>query len=119
MPETGHKIASYLRIDLPSVISNSLGAHQRGFICTGSAGAGNWAAVPWVAVFDPRVTDTATKGYYVVYLFSPDDRRLYLSLNQGTTAVIDEFGSQGYALLKDRASLMRTRLPEFLDQFPL
>jgi hypothetical protein len=25
--------------------------------------------VPWVAVFDPLVTDSATRGYYPVYLF--------------------------------------------------
>src|SRR5262249_52580282 len=40
-----------------------------GLFVEGSAGAGNWAAVPWISVFDPAITTSATRGYYVVYLF--------------------------------------------------
>ena len=46
---------------------------------------GGWAEIPWVAVFDPVVTTSAMRGHYVVYLFSADMQRLYLSLNQGIT----------------------------------
>ncbi|RFU12389.1 DUF3578 domain-containing protein, partial [Rhodobacteraceae bacterium W635] len=35
-----------------------------------SVGAGVWAAVPWLAFFDPLVTKSATSGYYVVYLIN-------------------------------------------------
>jgi 5-methylcytosine-specific restriction enzyme MrcB-like protein len=38
----------------------------------GSTGAGNITAAPWIALFDNRVTTSATTGYYVVYLFSTD-----------------------------------------------
>jgi 5-methylcytosine-specific restriction protein A len=55
----------------------------------GSAGAGNWADTPWVAVFDLSVTDTATRGHYLVYLFRADGAAVHLSLNQGTTAVFN------------------------------
>ncbi|HEY2141393.1 MAG TPA: DUF3578 domain-containing protein [Solirubrobacteraceae bacterium] len=55
----------------------------------GSAGAGNWAETPWVAVFDLSVTDTATRGHYLVYLFRADGTAVHLSLNQGTTAVFN------------------------------
>ena len=40
----------------------------------GSAGQGNWAVGPWVAIFDARVTDSAQNGYYPVYLFREDMR---------------------------------------------
>jgi 5-methylcytosine-specific restriction enzyme A len=55
----------------------------------GSAGGGNWASTPWVAVFDLSVTDTATRGHYLVYLFRADGTAVHLSLNQGTTAVFN------------------------------
>jgi 5-methylcytosine-specific restriction enzyme A len=55
----------------------------------GSAGGGNWAGTPWVAVFDLSVTDTATRGHYLVCLFRADGTAVHLSLNQGTTAVVD------------------------------
>lgn len=48
-----------------------------------SVGKGNWANVPWIAVFDQNITTTAQKGFYIVYLFSEDYKKVYLSLNQG------------------------------------
>lgn len=56
------------------------------YVVKGSVGkSGNWAAVPWVAVMDQQVTDSTQRGYYIVYLFSEDMRRLYLTLAQGVT----------------------------------
>ena len=63
------------------------------------------------------VTTSATKGYYIVYLFSADMTRLYLSLNQGTTVVREEFGARYEAELRRRASLMRARVPEYSPQY--
>lgn len=34
---------------------------------------------------DQKVTDSTQRGYYLVYLFSEDMRRLYLTLAQGVT----------------------------------
>jgi 5-methylcytosine-specific restriction protein A len=49
---------------------------------TGSPGRGNWAETPWVSVFDRLVTETAQRGFYVVYLFRGDGDAAYLSFNQ-------------------------------------
>lgn len=52
----------------------------------GSVGAsGNWADVPWLAIFRKKITTTATKGVYIVYLLSADASAIYLTLNQGVT----------------------------------
>lgn len=50
----------------------------------GSTGVGGLPFVPWIAVLDPDETESAQRGMYVVYLFSADKTKLYLSLNQGT-----------------------------------
>jgi 5-methylcytosine-specific restriction enzyme B len=65
----------------------------------GSVGQGNWAAVPWLALMDRRITTSTTHGVYAVFLFRSDMSGVYLTLNQGVT----EFrsGSQG-----SRRSLM-------------
>jgi len=55
------------------------------YIVKGSVGQGVWTDVPWVAVMDQKVTDSTQRGYYIVYLFSEDMRRLYLTLAQGVT----------------------------------
>jgi len=83
-----------------------------------SVGAGVWAAVPWLAFFDPLITTSATKGFYVVYLINPQTEEIILSLNQGTTAAYKEFGeSNGQAVLSRRAIDIRERISSFSRLF--
>lgn len=50
---------------------------------SGSPGQGTWATIPWIGLFDKRITVTAKEGFYLVYLFSENLETVYLSLNQG------------------------------------
>lgn len=59
----------------------------------GSVGVGRWTDVPWIAVFDIRVTESAQKGVYIVYLLNKESKTLYLTLNQGATDVAQESGT--------------------------
>jgi MoxR-like ATPase len=56
----------------------------------GSYGKGRWTTVPWIAVFDKRITTSALSGVYIVYLLNKDTKDLYLTLAQGATTVIKE-----------------------------
>lgn len=108
-----HHLATFIRHSAIKQIEKSLSAENRTvFEIHGSAGQGQWAKVPWVALFYPFVTRSAHYGYYVVYLFDVKARKVYLSLNQGTTSVFNEFGTNKVALniLRNRAELMRQRL---------
>lgn len=83
-----------------------------------SVGAGNWASVPWLGFFDHLVTESATRGYYVVYLINPTEEKIILSMNQGTTDVYNEFGqSRGRSVLKRRAVDIADRIPEYSSLF--
>lgn len=55
------------------------------YLLEGSTGRGIITSAPWIATFDPTITKSATQGFYLVYLFSVDLRRLYLSIAFGTT----------------------------------
>lgn len=59
----------------------------------GSVGAGRWTDVPWIAVFDTRMTKSAQKGVYIVYLLNKDSKELFLTLNQGVTDVAQGGGN--------------------------
>jgi hypothetical protein len=50
----------------------------------GSDGAGSKNRVPWVRLYDPRLSPNAKEGWYVVFLFAADGSAVFLSLNQGT-----------------------------------
>src|SRR5262245_40892892 len=109
-PFGGHALGTYLRQVAAKAVEAALGDAGAGLIVEGSAGAGNWAAVPWISVFDPAITTSATHGYYVVYLFHVSEAVVHLSLNQGTTSVREEFGQRAREILRDRADLMRKRV---------
>lgn len=93
---------------LPKFFENILSSMGRldAFKVEGSIGAGNMAKVPWVAVFNRSVTETAQDGYYIVLLFAEDMRSCYLSLNQGVTAFEKQF-SRKLALAKMQAASQR------------
>lgn len=82
-----------------------------------SVGQGNWAAVPWLGIFNPESTTSATHGIYVVYLFDADFKSAYLCLGQGVTKVKEEFGKGQIEELKRRAELIRARVPEHKRHF--
>ena len=113
-----HPVAAFIRDGAPSEVERTL-VDRRGFTVKGGAGAGQWAAVPWISVFDDVVTDSATRGYYVVYLFHSTGSHVHLSINQGTTATRAEFKESTRAVLHDRAMLMRRRLEDYTQRLPV
>ena len=48
-------------------------------------GDGLLSAAPWLAVMDKTITESATEGYYIVYLFSRSAKKLYLCMGIGAT----------------------------------
>src|ERR1039457_4923723 len=112
-PLEGHALAQFIRHDAEEAVQAALGELVAGLLVEGSPGQGNWAAVPWISVFDPAITTSATRGYYVVYLFHSHEPVVHLSLNQGTTAVREEFAGKAREVLGDRAEFMRKRVAEY------
>ena len=112
-PLEGHPLEQFIRGDAEGAVQEALGELGTGLLAEGSPGQGNWAAVPWISVFDPAITTSATCGYYVVYLFHAHDPVVCLSLNQGTTAVREEFAGKARDVLADRAEFMRKRVADY------
>jgi 5-methylcytosine-specific restriction enzyme A len=102
-------MADMLRVDIPREIEAAVGNTER-YEVDGSPGKGNWADVPWVAVLDRLVTDTAQQGYYLVYLAKEDCSGAYLSLNQGVTTVRQQYGVSAKKALATRAQDFAARL---------
>lgn len=114
-PFANNPLGNFVRRDLAEEVRKQLIFLPYEFIVKGSVGAGVWAAVPWLGIFDPLVTTSATRGFYVVYLINPIDEAIYLSLNQGTTAVYREHGErQGREVLRRRAEDLRQRAVDYV-----
>jgi hypothetical protein len=103
---TGHPLATLLRHDLISAIRDLLETPNN-YLIKASAGAGNWADVPWLSILNPLITETTQSGIYPVYLFRADGTGIYLSLGFGTTELKNKYGS---TLAKEKANELRNNI---------
>jgi hypothetical protein len=85
-PFTNHPLAQAIRQELRDEINSIISEKYPHFIISSSAGAGNWANVPWLSILNPAITKSTQDGIYPVYLFRADGSGVYLSINQGTTS---------------------------------
>lgn len=94
--------------------------YQANYKVNYSAGQGRWANVPWIGIFDEDITLTAKEGYYIVYLFSQDMTKVYLSLNQGWIYYKNTFGNnQGKKKIKMVSEMWQMKLKSDFGQFHL
>lgn len=77
----------FVRTEIPEALYDTGIVNRQKYLITASVGAGNWAMIPWICIFDRSITTSATKGVYIVYLLSKDSKRLYLTFNQGCTDI--------------------------------
>ena len=79
---------------IPKILNATIQKENRKnpFRVKGSYGEGKLARIPWVAIFNQSITESARKGYYIVLLFSQDMQSCYLSLNQGVTNYVETYG---------------------------
>ena len=103
---TGHPIATLLKKDLIKEIETTLPS-QNNYLIKASAGAGNWADIPWLSILNPSITESTQSGIYPVYLFRSDGSGVYLSLGFGTTELKKQHGT---AKAKDKAKKLRNAI---------
>jgi 5-methylcytosine-specific restriction enzyme A len=79
---------------LPESILEKLNFDIGDYKVEGSVGRGVWTDTPWVSIFKKSITESAQKGFYIVYLFRGDMSGVYLSLSQGTTYIEKRYKGQ-------------------------
>ena len=82
-PLKDNDLAKVITKDLASSIREIVQSDK--YVIKGSVGQGQWAEIPWICIFDKRVSTQTTKGIYIAILFKADMTGLYLTLNQGWT----------------------------------
>ena len=107
--------ADYVRNNGKNILRDVLGDDN--LIVKGSVGAGNWAEIAWLGIFNVESTTSATSGIYIVYLFSADLKHVYLAQGQGVTQVKNEFGKGQVEELLRRSAIIRARVPEYAQRF--
>ncbi len=80
-----HPLGEYLRKNIAEAFRELAVLKTSYHVVKASCGTGKWTAVPWIAIFDNRITQSAQKGVYIVYLLNKDTQELYLTLNQAAS----------------------------------
>ena len=69
----------------------------------GSMGQGNLSKVPWFGIFNRQMTESATYGIYIVYLYSLEREKIFLTLNQGFTNFKEMFKRNRFDYIRKTA----------------
>lgn len=77
--------------EIPEVLESWTSSSAK-YKFVGSDGQGNILRTPWFATLNLEVTDSATKGYYLVYLISADLNRLVLAIGFGAYQFEKQYG---------------------------
>jgi len=98
-------------------LSNLLPDGDRaGMLLKSALGMGSFADVPWVAVLHERFGGTASNGYFVVFLFAKDSKRVYLTLGVGAgSAVSGNWRSADRVSAEARAMQLRSQCRNLAD----
>lgn len=106
-----NEFGKFIRTTVPKNIFKTGIVNQTEYTITGSVGQGNWVTIPWVAIFDKKVTKSAQKGEYIVYLLSLDQKTLYLTFNQGCTDLTNQYGKKkALELLQEKVEKARQQI---------
>ncbi|KAA0796730.1 DUF3578 domain-containing protein [Bacillus sp. JAS102] len=118
---TENNFAKYILNEVPDIIiKDVLMENIERYKVQASVGQGNWTETPWISIFDRSITETATKGFYIVYLFRKDMEGVYLSLNQGTTYLQNKYkGKKPRDKMTKVAERLRSVIDYSLEDFPL
>jgi len=80
-----------------------------------SVGQGNISASPWLTIMDKTITESATEGFYVVYLFSRSAKKLYLSIGIGAVQFQEIYGVTNLCL--DKIKVASTQFKNLFKQY--
>jgi hypothetical protein len=82
-----------------------------------SAGKGEFARVPWIAIIDSREVEAPRGGIYCVFLFREDMSGVYVTMNQGVTIPKRELGpSEARRTLANRSLRIRALVSDLRDR---
>lgn len=87
---SSHPLGIFVRQEIPREFYKLQLINQAQYEIKASVGQGIWTHVPWIAIMNKDITTSTQRGYYIVYLFSEDMTKVYLTIAQGVTETSKE-----------------------------
>lgn len=115
LPLANNSLAREIRNKLPELLSIEINRADYSF--KGSVGQGQWAEIPWICMFNEKVSSKTTEGIYIAILFKSDMSGFYITINQGWTFFKEKYGTQnGRLKIKEVSQILADKISnsEFL-----
>jgi len=107
-----NQLATFLRSDFTQVIEGIIAPNFQKLKIKASAGAGNWANIPWLSIIDERITSSTQDGIYPGYLFRADGSGVYLTLGQGVTSLKELNRKDAKKKIQSTIKSIREQIPQ-------
>ena len=108
-----HPLANYLRKEVPNIFYQSAGNLLKNYKVGSVQGIGSWSKIAWIAIFDLKVTNNATKGYYPVYSLFENGKKVLFSLGQGYYQIKVSYKREAKYILESRGVILRNKIKNF------
>ena len=108
-----HPLAKFIRTEVPKSFKEGLGQTISKYKVLVAKHAGNWSRVAWIVLLDTRVSETATRGYYPVYSFFENGKKIMLSLGQGYKDIRSKYKKEADDILISRGIILKNKAGDF------
>lgn len=119
-----NEFGSIIRKEIPAEISAFPEIDGNIYKVEGKCSIGKWATVPYIPIFDRRITKSAKKGVYIVYLINKDKKEMTLALGIGTAEGVGMYSKESPTtvasatrkITSDKLDGMRARCSEIRNR---
>ncbi len=109
----GNSLANFIRSEVPKIIQNNTGNILDKYKVLVVKHAGNWSSVAWIVITNPKVSDTAKRGFYPVYSFFENGRKIMFSLGQGYYDIRKMYKNEANSILISRGIILKNKSGDF------
>ena len=104
-PATGSPAYDYFTLTFQRYVESLvLKAGFPGLKVKASVGVGKWAEIPWVGIRNEDITTNFQDGVFVVYVFAPQFKSLYLTIIRGVA-------KKSLAEIRSEVNVLRQKIP--------
>ena len=108
-----HPLAKFIRTQVPKSFNENMGGFISKYKVLVAKHAGNWSRVAWIVILDSRISETATRGYYPVYSFFENGKKIMLSLGQGYKDIRAQYKKEADNILISRGIILKNKAGDF------
>ena len=109
----GNSLANFIRSEVPKIIQNNAGNILDKYKVLVVKHAGNWSSVAWIVITNPKVSDTAKRGFYPVYSFFENGKKIMFSLGQGYYDIRKMYKKEANSILISRGIILKNKSGDF------